>query len=696
MLRYHTQKEQTYENLIQEARKQIPLYTKEWTNFNPSDPAETILENLSAFTILQQAYIDRMPETVLEKIFQMAGFQKENGKSARVLMEAKNVEQPVHIPSGQRFQIGNLYFETNKDFSLRGNKLVGIYSKWKDEIKDFSFILREDYPVAGAVFSQQPKMGMELYLVLDDIAEPGEDLIFYIQLEEKAKRNVWKGKNLFADIQWQIYTEKGFADIRCKDGTEGFITSGELVFHMPRESAVIFSDLPKEGYVIRGILKRAEYDLFPKVSRMSGFLFELWQKETKSVCYTYSGKKPVIDLYCDILEEGYVQLFCKETREGGYFLYERNVDRNQKGRYYSLERISYGKYRITFKKDIFGYGPGNFENAVKLVAYNEEMMRSYDLGVLYGYDDQMIALPVKHIAKESFSVIALRRNEAGENEYHFIRPSSTKKGEFQYTLLENEGVMVIKDAADFIDSRIFLGGCVVFSGNEGNVRAGSRFYPVGYESEVIFTNPAAGKGGCYPEDIMAVRKRLIADLRKHYTAVEASDYENIVRNTPQLCIHKVKAVRDDVKNQIQIAVKPVSDRPFPKLSGIYKQAIEKHLEKARLLTVSIDIQQPVYVPVHVRGTIYVKPHYEGCREQIEAVIRQQLDYITSERNFGERFHFDVLFQQIESLACVRYVYDLSVALPGQANAMQKGLDIQPKHNCLLYPGEINLELNTTE
>ena len=110
MLRYHTQQEQTYENLIQEARKQIPLYTKEWTNFNPSDPAETILENLSAFTILQQAYIDRMPETVLEKIFQMAGFQKENGKSARVLMEAKNVEQPVHIPSGQRFQIGNLYF----------------------------------------------------------------------------------------------------------------------------------------------------------------------------------------------------------------------------------------------------------------------------------------------------------------------------------------------------------------------------------------------------------------------------------------------------------------------------------------------------------------------------------------------------------------------------------------------------------
>ena len=57
MLNYHMLKEQTFENLIQEARNQIPLYTREWTNFNPSDPAETILENISAFSILQQAYM---------------------------------------------------------------------------------------------------------------------------------------------------------------------------------------------------------------------------------------------------------------------------------------------------------------------------------------------------------------------------------------------------------------------------------------------------------------------------------------------------------------------------------------------------------------------------------------------------------------------------------------------------------------
>lgn len=696
MLEVRMQQEQTFENLIQEARKQIPLYTKEWTNYNPSDPAETILENISAYSILQQAYIDKMPVSIQEKILQMAGFKKENGKSARVLIESGNVEEAVHIPSGQKFQLGDMFFETNRDVSLIGNKILGVYTKWEDEITDFSYILDENYPVAGTIFTEQPKAGMELYLVLEKKVNPGEDLIFYIHLAEGYKRNAFEGKNLFADIQWQLYTDRGFVDIRCKDGTGSFLTSGEISFHLPKQEAVVFKELPQEGYVVRGVLKRAEYDLFPKVTGISGFLFELWQKETKSICYTYSGKNRVIDIYCDILEEGYVQLFCKEKKDGGYYLYEREVPWSKKGRFYSLERLGFGRYRIQFDKDTYGYGPGNFENAVKLVAYNEEMMRSYDLGVIYGYDEQQIKLPVEHIVKESFSLIALRKNADGEKEYYFIRPSGVKKEEMQYELLENEGVLVVKDAADFIDSRIFLGGCAVSRGADGNVRAGSRFKPVGYESNIIFTNPAAGKGGCYPEDIVSVRRRLIADLRKHYTAVEAADYEELVRTTPELCIDKVKAVRDDVKNQIQIAVKPVSNKPYPRLSKIYSDAIYKRIEKARLLTVNIEVQQPVYVPVHVYGTIYVKPHYEGYRKQIEAVIKRQLDYVSTERNFGEVFHFDDLFVQIESLSCVKYIYDLSVSLPNQINAIQKGLDIHPKNNCLLYPGEIHLEFNTTE
>lgn len=695
MLSHRTQQEQTFENLIAEARNQIPLYTKEWTNFNPSDPAETILENLSAFTILQQAYIDRMPEEIQEKLFAMAGFYKEKGRNARILLETKNVSEAVRIPAGQRFQVGDLFFETNRENILHGYALTAVYGRNRDTLTEYSYILDEDYPVDGVVFTEQPQKGMELYLVMDGIAEAGEEIIFHVRLGREFRRNAFTGENHFAEIQWQCYTEKGFVNIRCKDGTGSLLTSGELRFRMPKEKTAVYEGLPKKGYVIRGILKRAEYDIPPRIAHISGFLFEVWQKETKAICYTY-GKEQSIELFSDILEQGYVQLYCKETQDGSYYRYEQAKPWQEKGRFYRLERLGYGIYRFTFDKEVFGKAPGSFENAVKLVAYSEEMMRQYDLGMVYGYDDQEIILPEKHIVKDGFAVIVERKNDDGETVYDFVKPSSEKEGELRYTLLENEGQLRIEDAANHIGCRLLLGGCAVSRGTEGNIRAGSRFHPIGYETEILFRNPAAGTGGCFPESIGEVRRRLIDDLRKHYTAVEAKDYEALVYSTPELCIHKAKAVRDAVRNSIQVTVKPMSEEPFPKLSKIYENAIRERLEKARLLTVNIDLQQPVYVPVYVSGTIYVKPHYEECREQIEAVIRQELDYIHTERNFGERFHFDALFHHIESLPCVKYIYELSVTPQSLLYASQKGLDIQPKDNCLLYPGEIVLELNTTE
>lgn len=695
MLSHHMQQEQTFENLLLEARNQIPLYTKEWTNFNPSDPAETILENFSAFTILQQAYIDRMPEEVQEKLFAMAGFYREKGRNARILLEAKQVEEPVRIPAGQRFQVGDLFFETNRENILNGHRLTGVYCKQKDQMVDFSYVLDEDYPVDGVVFTEDPKEGMELYLVMDGVADAGEEMIFHMRLAKEYRRNAFTGENHFAEIQWQCYTERGFMNIRCKDGTGSLLTSGELRFRMPKEAAVVYEELPQKGYVIRGVLKRADYDIPPKIARISAFLFEVWQKETKSICYTY-GREQSIELFSDILEEGYVQIYCREKQDGAFHLYEQAKPWDRTGRFYHLERLDYGIYRFTFDKDTFGFGPGSFENAIKLVAYNDEMMRQYDLGLVYGYDQQEIILPARHMVKEGFTVIAEKTNADGETVYDFVKPSSEKDGELRYTLLENEGILRIDDAADYIGCRLYLGGCAVSRGSEGNIRAGSQFYPIGYETDVIFRNPSAGTGGCFPETVAEVRRRLINDLRKHYTAVEANDYEELVRTTPELCIDKVKAVRDDVRNSVQVVVKPMSDQPFPKLSMIYEKAIRDRLDHARLLTVNIDLQQPVYVPVHVRGTIYVKPHYEGSREQIEEIIRRELDYISTDKNFGERFHFDDLFHQIESLSCVKYIYELSVTPQSLLNASQKGLDIQPKDNCLLYPGEIVLELNTTD
>ena len=52
MLKDAYEEDKTYEEMLAEALMQIPLYSEEWTNHNPSDPGITILENLTAFEAL--------------------------------------------------------------------------------------------------------------------------------------------------------------------------------------------------------------------------------------------------------------------------------------------------------------------------------------------------------------------------------------------------------------------------------------------------------------------------------------------------------------------------------------------------------------------------------------------------------------------------------------------------------------------
>lgn len=694
MLSEHLLQNKTYEDLMQEARIQIPLYSKEWTDFNPSDPAITMLENISAYTILQQAYMGETTDSTKEKIFSLLGYKRKEGKNARVLLEARNVAAPVKIPSGQRFVVGDISYETNKEFNITGNKIIGVYVKDNDEIRDCSALTDNDFPIDIPIFTNEPKKGMELYIIIDAAAEMSDEINFYVDVAESGYRNGSNASSMFAEMKWQYYTETGFMDLKCRDNTRCFLNSGELKIKLQKDKLVVYNELPVKGYVIRCVLTKAQYDIAPRLKKISGFLFEVWQKETKSICYTFSNKKE-INVYCDLLEEGYIQIFCKED-DGEYYRYDRAVGNRDSGRFYGMTRNDFGSYTFTFDEDRYGFGPGNYDNAIKIVAYNEEIMRQFDLGNIYGYDYQTIELPIKDIVKDSFSVIVSRKTKSGDIMYDFVKPDSSRDGEFRYTLDESEGKITILDAADYINGKMYMCGCATTKGEEGNVRAGTEFKPHLYETEIKFINPCNGFGGRKKETINELKYRFMEDLQKHHTAVEGSDYENIVKNTPGLCIRKVKAIADKKKSQVNIAVMPHSRKPFPTLSSIYIDAILENLEGKRLLGTGIEILQPVYVPVNVHGTIYVKNHFENCMEQIEEVIKANLDYRDSENNFGDRLDFDRLFHRIEALDCVDYIYDLSATPLNPQYVEMSGMDILPAKNCLLYPGEIAIELNTME
>ncbi len=136
---------------------------------------------------------------------------------------------------------------------------------------------------------------------------------------------------------------------------------------------------------------------------------------------------------------------------------------------------------------------------------------------------------------------------------------------------------------------------------------------------------------------------------------------------------------------------PGTDEEFPELPPAYRKAIEKQLEDKRLLTTKIQIVPPVYTPIDVHGTIYVKRQYENGKKMIEEAIRRTIDYIHSERNFGEVLKFDQVFHEIESLDCVEFIYELSLLVRNPSQARLVEADVYPAQNCLCYSGDIVLE-----
>ena len=315
--------------------------------------------------------------------------------------------------------------------------------------------------------------------------------------------------------------------------------------------------------------------------------------------------------------------------------------------------------------------------------------------VIIGYDDQEIDLPLEHIVNESFFLIARREDEDGYI-YDFVRPEKKAEGALYYHLLENDGKIIIEDAGDFIGAELFMGSVAVSNGPRGNISAGNRLNIVNDDINAQFYNPGEGTGGMFRESFEDVRARFLKDMRTPYTAVTAQDYESIVRTTPGLCIRKTKAVTDDKENMVKIVVMPDTDEKFPKLTDIYLKRIESQLEDRRLITASFKIIQPVYAPVGVRATVYVKRHFADCRMQIEERIRARLDYPNSDHSIGEVLKFEDVFHAIEELPCVEYVYELSLHSENPKIAQLKEYDIIPRFDCLIYPGNIQLQIVTSE
>ncbi len=697
MLRIEETRGRTYEERMADTMAALPLISGDWTNYNPSDPGITILENLIAFEALQGSYISSLTYETRLALLKMAGFSPRRTKCARLLIAPVDSVERMYINANRKFSIGDLVFETRKGVMTGGMQLKGIFSYYGEEYHNIGFLLDREFRMSVRIFGDEPKEGDSILFISTALPEPGSETSFFVTMDSRFNRNPVEDRsdNIFAALKWEYYTDEGFKELKVKDFTGAFLSSGEIKFRFPEEKAAVFNDAPVSGYCIRATLTHACYDVAPKFKAVNAFLFEVWQKDSRSIS-VISQKTDRIDITSPFEAEGYVLVFAKEEKGSVYRRYELQTGYGQKGRYCLYERKGDSRFSISFDEEAVGYAPAKTKDAVRIVIYSEEVMRRYRVGKVLGYDDQELELPIKRIVPDSFCLIAKRRDDNGEDIFNFVRPGKNEGEALTFHLQENEGKIVIEDPGDYTGAELFMAGCAITEGPRGNIRAGNTMHASSLPGNPAFYNPGPGIGGAFKESLNDVRVRFRDDIYKPYTCVTALDYERVVSETPGLCIRKVHAVMDELENLVHIAVMPGTDEEYPKLSEEYKKAIDQRLSERRLITTRFQIMAPVYAAVSVKATVYVKRHFSDCREQVENTLKHTLNYLDSDRNFGEVLKFEDVFRAIEELNCVEYVYELYIRPENSRYAYLKDSNIYIAENCLIYPGELDIELVTFE
>ena len=697
MLRLEEISGRTFEERMNDSVSTIPLLTDEWTNFNPSDPGITILENLIAFEALQGAKISNLTDDARRMLLRMVGFEAVKGKCARLLLSADELMTKTHIKNGQRFYLGEMVFETRRAYDVGFMHLLGIRSHYNDEYHDITSLLVREFNVPIKIFGDAPKKGDAIYFICDNLPAPGGETSFYFQIDTNYVRNPLKDRsdNIFASIKWECYTTDGFQEIKVKDYTGAFLVNGEVKMRFPKEIQYAdYSVGALKGRCIRATLQTAAYDVRPRVNQVDAFLFEVWQKNTRAMDITFQRTES-INIVNPLDKEVYLLCFGKENRGESYRRYELTTGKGVQGRYCLFSKNEDGKINLTFDKKSFGYEPARVKDSVRVILYSEEVMRQYHVGRVLGCDDQEIQLPFSHIVPESFVLIAKRITDEGEEFFDFVRPGKTDAQALTYRLLETDGKIVIDDAGAFIGAELYLGSIAITEGPKGNIRAGNMFVAPEIDPDPIFYNPSPGTGGSFRESLADVRKRFREDVYTTYTCVTEEDYEKAAAATPGLCIKKIKAVMDDIDNLVMISVLPGTDEKFPRLSKQYIEAISNTLYERRLITTRFQILRPIYVGVSVRMTVYVKRQFLDSKDQIEEKVKSLLNYLDSDKSFGEPLIYEEVFSEIEKLECVDYVYELFMMPDNLKHAMLRDSNIYPVKNGLLYPGKILLETITS-
>jgi predicted phage baseplate assembly protein len=615
-----------FQDIVDEARKRIPHYCKEWTDHNVSDPGITLIELFAWMTEMLIYRLNQVPDLHYIKLLQMLGVTLHGPQPAKVpvtfWLSAPQII-PVLIPvdteiaSTQTETEAPIIFSTISDLRINPPQLTMILSRissGKEDKKSFveHNLKRLQMGFEGIdVFTPIPRLDDALYFGFDNdlsLHILGFDLNFDqaggTGIDPTMPPYIWEASTGKEDQHWQPCEVES-------DTTKGMNSIGHINIYLPKMGK--YSVHNKELFWVRVRIKPISteeqrqgmkpYDKSPRLRQMAvaswgGTVDAIHSQQISREFLGYSDGSP--------------------------------------GQRFNLQRTP-----------ILARQTG--ENL--LVTIGNEPPQSWT------------------------EVTDFADSEV--NSQHFTLDSITGEIRFGPAVRQPDGTIKLFGAvpprgASLIFTRYRCGG-----GNEGNVEVGvlnTLKTAIPFISRVI--NRQAAMYGLDAESVESAMVRAPALLRSRDRAVSESDYEFLASQALPASLGRVKCLQPQpdeagrvIPGQVFLLVIPRVLHPEGfltteqlKLNEDDLATLTQYMEERRLLTTRLDIRQPAFHWVSVKVKLRKAPDVDQkiIEKEVNDRLYKFLNPITGGNDgkgwpFGRDLYASDVYQCLQGISNIQFL-----------------------------------------
>ena len=195
------------------------------------------------------------------------------------------------------------------------------------------------------------------------------------------------------------------------------------------------------------------------------------------------------------------------------------------------------------------------------------------------------------------------------------------------------------------------------------------------------TNPAPATNGADRETLEHARRQAPAELRSLWKAVTKEDYKALAEGFPGVAKAQILDVNDcgNIRYyQVNLAVAPDGGGPP---SALLKRDLAEFLESRKVITVEINLFDPVYRPVSVDADVFAHAgeDLDLVRSRVEDALAEHFAF--DRMDFGKAVRFSDLVALIDGVRGVSHV---------RMYAPQEDIEVRAGEIAVL--GQVNLDV----